>query len=215
MVLWVEGFGDRIKAEKLSEVSGGWIGWIIGGGNTENLAKESVWHESLENARASLNHSIGEESFSFALKLADTLGHATLPASESDTIGRVVVFSDNESNEGLPSIQACIDALGLKRTIDGINIVSESSVTSKDWSSYSSYGFCYEEEDEIVEEDAEGEDGNDYRKILAATRLMASELTDHFEYNVSEEIVCAPILYGGRHSNSNAIVAVLSMRVWT
>eukprot|EP00533_Pseudo-nitzschia_delicatissima_P013042 CAMPEP_0197275694 /NCGR_PEP_ID=MMETSP1432-20130617/14244_1 /TAXON_ID=44447 /ORGANISM="Pseudo-nitzschia delicatissima, Strain UNC1205" /LENGTH=215 /DNA_ID=CAMNT_0042741623 /DNA_START=63 /DNA_END=710 /DNA_ORIENTATION=- len=215
MVLFVEGFGDRVKADKLSEVSAGWIGWMIGGDNTENLAKESVWHESLENARASPGHSIGKESFAIAMNLAQTLGHATLPASESDTTGRIIVFSDDESNTGLPSVQACVDALGLKRTIGGIDLLAESSVTPKDWSSYSSYGFCYEEEDEIVEEDAEGEDGIDYRKILAATRLMESELTDHFEYNVSEKIVCAPVLYGGRHNNSNAIVAVLSMRVWT
>mmetsp|Transcript_2654 Transcript_2654/g.6342 ORF Transcript_2654/g.6342 Transcript_2654/m.6342 type:complete len:214 (-) Transcript_2654:147-788(-) len=213
MVLYVEGFGDRIKADKLSEVSAGWIGWMIGGDNIENLAKESVWHESLENVRASSGHCIGEESFAFAMNLAETLGHATLPASESDTTGRIIVFSDDESNTGLPSVKACVDALGLKRTIGGIDLVAESSVTPKDWSSYSSYGFCYEEEDEIEED--EGEDGNDYRTIFAVTRLMTSELTDHFEYNVSEEIVCAPVLYGGRHNNSNAIVAVLSMRVWT
>ena len=43
---------------------------------------------------------------------------------------------------------------------------------------------------------------------------MGAELSDHFELNFSDEIVCAPVLYGGRASDEN-VVAVLSMRVWT
>ena len=50
--------------------------------------------------------------------------------------------------------------------------------------------------------------------MKATTAIMASDLTNHFELNFSDEIVVAPVLYGGRASDGN-VVAVLSMRVWT
>ena len=69
------------------------------------------------------------------------------------------------------------------------------------------------DDDDDDDADDSTRDSDNDRKILAATGLMDSELTDHFEFNMSDEIVCAPVLYGGR-SGSN-IVAVLSMCVLT
>ena len=212
--LYVEGFGKRIKAQQISKACGT---WMVGGSSFEDLAQDTVWYEPLENGEVSTDTEtsiIGEETFEFALKLAEELGHATLPASEADTIGRIVVFADNSSS-GLPSVQACVDALGLHPHVAGMNLVLESTMTPRNWHARLAYGFCFQDEEDFEEASIYKGRGNEQR-ILATTELMADGLTDHFEYNMTESIVCAPVLYGGRHkNNSNAIVAVLSMRVWT
>ena len=48
----------------------------------------------------------------------------------------------------------------------------------------------------------------DRLKVPATTALMLSELTDHFELNFSEEIVCCAGADGGR-ANDGTVVAVL------
>jgi len=216
VVLYVEGFGKKIPADTLSQASGG---WTVGGREYEtDLAREDIWHESLENIELSSPDasSIGEEALLCAMNLTDALGHATLPASESDTTGRVVLFLDNKYNEGIVSANLCIAALGLKEApCEGVDLVTESTVSPRDWEDRSTIGFCYDDNDDD-DEDGRWGDAADMQKIVSATELMASELMDHFEYNVSEHIVCGPVLYGGRHAgNPNAIIAVLSMRVWT
>ena len=94
------------------------------------------------------------------------------------------------------------------------------------------YGFCYDDEVDDIDEAT-----SDQSKIISATKIMSSELIDHFEYNMSERIVCAPVLFGGRikiepttkdnddddddnnnkekETPSSVFVAILSMRVWT
>jgi len=69
------------------------------------------------------------------------------------------------------------------------------------------------EDQEIQEEDEEEEEDGDRAKVKATTRIMADELTDHFEINFTEDIAVAPKLYGGYKNGS--IVGVLSFRVWT
>jgi len=107
----------------------------------------------------------------------------------------------------------CVNALGLKGNVDGWDLLAESTIdTTKNWSNYITTGFCFEEEDVDDNDDI----NSNQRKVIATTKIMASELTDHFEYNMSENIVCAPVLYGGRvKGSSNSFIAVLSMRVWT
>lgn len=221
MVLYIEGFGGRrIRATEVSEASGPWEA-----GRWENirLVGDEVWYEPLEDALVCSEDAaladISGEAFVFAESLAEALDHATLPAGESDTTGRVVVFSDDETNAGggIPTVEACVSALGLTGTIvetDGTstNILEESTVEARNWESMLDRGFCHEDEDDDLEDYI---DDGDWRKILAATARMAEGLTDHFEFNMSDAVVCAPVLYGGRHNNSNTIVAVLSMRVWT
>ena len=72
--------------------------------------------------------------------------------------------------------------------------------------------FCYTEDED--EEEGEEPPSADLLKVRATTAIMAEELGDHFELNFSDEIVVAPVLYGGRAADGN-VVAVLSMRVWT
>lgn len=54
--------------------------------------------------------------------------------------------------------------------------------------------------------------GNDI-KVFLATRLLHQRLQHTFEFNMSDKVIAAPVLYGGIIDNH--IVGVLSMRVWT
>jgi hypothetical protein len=202
-----------ISASKLSEKSGSGTSWLVGGGSSfENLANENIVHESFD--RSSIDPSFlcssnAEECIDIAQRMNDSIKGATLPASESDTIGMVVIITCDTSTTGLPTIETCVNALGLKSNVNGYNLIAESTITAKDWSKCIKYGFCFD--DDIIEEDDEE---SDQSKIIATTKIMASELTDHFEYSMSENIVCAPVLYGGR-KGPTSFIAVLSMRVWT
>jgi len=206
MVLYIE--GRRITAAAYSDSCSTWAG---AGMSDENLAKETVFYESLEEAESNQDSvdNLGEYTLTLARSLADTLDGATLPASESDVIGRIVIFADGKT-AGLPSKEACVEALGLKGTVNGFDLSAESTLTAKDWFEHAEVGFCYQDQ-----EDREGVnyDSEDDRKMLETTQQLAAELTDHFEYNMTDEICCAPILYGGRRDK--AIIAVLGMRVWT
>lgn len=208
MVLCVEGFPDQgVSAAELSEISGSGTSWIVGGAGWDNLARRDVRHASLDDDGAASANGVAKDGVALARRLAGVLQGAALPASESDTVGRIVLFADDRTT-GLPSIETCVAALGLKETADGCDLVTESTLIAKDWSG--STTFCFDADDE---DDLDFEHDPNNLKIATATIMMATELTDHFEYNMSERIVCGPVLYGGR--KGNAIVAVLSMRVWT
>eukprot|EP00536_Pseudo-nitzschia_multiseries_P003605 jgi/Psemu1/302051/fgenesh1_kg.56_\ len=209
MVTYVEGFDEPVSAAKLSEISvGDGTSWMFGRLGFENLARDDVLLEPLEGARESTT--VSKECWNVARAMADTLQQAMLPASETDTTGRIVLFVDETGETtGIPSVETCANALGLKPTAEGRDLRAESTVFATDWSKPPCVTFCY---DEIYVEDLD-ELGDDHRNILAVTNIMLSELTDHFEFNMSDEVVCAPVLYGGR--KGNAIIAVLSMRVWT
>ena len=90
-----------------------------------------------------------------------------------------------------------------------MNIWDEAEVTTKNWEELSSVGFCYDVD--CCEEEFEGDD---HSKIVQATNILNNNLTNHFELNFSEEIVCAPVVYGGV-CEDGWIVGILSMRVWT
>ena len=64
------------------------------------------------------------------------------------------------------------------------------------------------------DEDDDDEEDENKTRVKATTTIMQAELSSHFELNFSDEIVVAPVLYGGRAGDGN-VVAVLSMRVWT
>lgn len=194
-----------MSAATLSEWSGGsGTSWIVGGSGQENLASASVMHRPLD-AAPDVAREVAE-------RLGRALDAAILPASESDTTGRAVVITGTGEG-GLATPEMCIAALGLKTgEIDGIVLLDEATVSVRDWSSESGRrGFCFLDEEEDDDDDGDNEDR---AKVRAATAIMASELTDHFELNFSESIVAAPVLYGGRAVDGN-LVAVLSMRVWT
>ena len=240
-----------ILASKLSEISGSGLSWMIGGSSSENLATDQIMHGAISSTSSSVpilgdttrigdNSSTSTRSIDTAQRLIGALDGATLPAGESDTVGRIVIICcdhdhDNDtSSSGPPSINTCMKALGLKMIVDGIKLREESTMTKKDWSSltHQKYGFCYDDEVDDIDDAT-----SDQSKIISATKIMSSELIDHFEYNMSEQIVCAPVLFGGRikiepttdddddddddnnnkekETTSSVFVAILSMRVWT
>ena len=189
-----------MSAAALSEISGSGSSWMLGGASDENIADASVTHSDLAAAPAAAR--------GVAERMSEALDGATLPASESDTVGRVVVVT-GAGSAGQPDKEGLLAALGLKRAVDDKVLLDEARLVAKDYSSASA-GFCFVEEDEEegVEED------EDRRRVKATTAIMASDLSDHFELNFSDALVVAPVLYGGRASDGN-VVAVLSMRVWT
>ena len=146
-----------------------------------------------------------------AKQLIKSLQNAILPASESDTIGRVVVVEclEKENIDMIVTKKACFEGLGLKKDhVDGILLLDEATIMERNFGMRQGCkGFCYDDDDSSDEDDGD-------EKVRMTTEIMAKELTDHFEFNFSERIVCAPVLYGGRAGDGN-IVAILSMRVWT
>jgi hypothetical protein len=188
---------DPVSAAELSQLSGGGTSWIIGGSSFENLAEAAVSHVDIAAAP--------EVARLIAERINTALGDAILPASESDTTGRAVVIVGAGSS-GMPDAAALLQALGLKHEVDGVILLEQATVTAKDYLQ-AEQGFCYPDQDDQPDDEHRG-------CVKAATLIMGTSLCDHFELNFSEEIVCAPVLYGGRASDGN-LVAVLSMRVWT
>ena len=192
-----------MTASALSELSGSGTSWIVGGDGWTNLADEAVVHQPLDAAP--------DAARSVAERMIQALDGACLPASESDTTGRVVVITGAGAS-GLVAKEPCLAALGIRsEEVDGKMLWAEAHTTSRDFSQ-SRNGFCYSDDDDWGVDEDEGDANRG--KVLATTALMLSELTDHFELNFSDEIVCAPVFYGGRAHDGN-VVAVLSMRVWT
>ena len=190
-----------MSAAQLSQLSGSGTSWIVGGASDENLADAAVVHGDMAEAP--------QGARDVAERLGAALGDAILPASESDTTGYAVVIAGSGAS-GLPDKAGLLAALGLKRQVDHVTLFDEATVTAKDYAQ-AERGFCFSDD---AGHDGADDDTPDRRRIRAATAIMASDLRDHFELNFSDEIVVAPVLYGGRARDGN-VVAVLSMRVWT
>ena len=192
------------SAARLSTQSGSGTSWIIGGSSFENLAHEHIHHRELTDAPPTARD--------VAYRMTEALDGAILPASESDTVGRVVVITGLAMDDKrLPSAGDLLTALGLKEEVDGCVLLNEARVTERDFTQ-PNLGFC--DEGNADEEEYDDYAYPDKSKMVATTEIMGSELTNHFELNFSEAIVCAPVLYGGRVADGN-LVAVLSMQVWT
>lgn len=160
----------------------------------ESIVDEDLQHKALKDAPKAAKE--------VAQKLQKALNKANLPAGESDCKGEVIVIA----NPGDDTKEACLTALGIKKTAGETEVWEVAQLTDD-----KNYGdckcFCWDDEDDVEEDDA------DYEKVQAATKVLA-ELDKHFEFNFGDEIVVAPVIYGGYASDGN-IVGVLSMRVWT
>ncbi|CAE7556667.1 unnamed protein product [Symbiodinium sp. CCMP2592] len=75
-------------------------------------------------------------------------------------------------------------------------------------------GFNKGDEDEEDEEEDDEEEGGNKKQILALTGIMNDKLQKHFVFNFGDEVVTAPVIYGG-YASDDSIVGVLSSRVWT
>eukprot|EP00930_Biecheleria_cincta_P058498 TRINITY_DN44322_c0_g1_i1.p1 TRINITY_DN44322_c0_g1~~TRINITY_DN44322_c0_g1_i1.p1 ORF type:complete len:435 (-),score=95.61 TRINITY_DN44322_c0_g1_i1:119-1396(-) len=188
---------EPMSAQALSKKSGGCDGWCVGGGSMENLCQPNVTHKGMSSVTAGAKK--------VAERMHKALADATLPASESDTTGRVIVIS----SPGEDVKDACLKALAIQKEVGDTNIWELAEVTGKDWGAKADSGFLFNDDDEC---DDDGED-EDKSKVKATTKIMAEQLGDHFEFNFSDAIIVAPVIYGGRVDD--CIVGVLSMRVWT
>ena len=204
------------NAADLSEMSSGGSGWMIGGESNVNIANSAVIHNDIA-------HAPGMQSRQIAQCIHEKLIGVTLPASESDTNGHVVVIAgieytnnDNDQNSMLGSKADLLKALGIKDKVDGITLLNEATLIPKDYAQHVTHGFCYStaDYDEYDNDDNDNSSSSDRQRIKDITAIMVHEFTDHFELNFSDTIVVAPVLYGGRACDGN-IVAILSMRVWT
>lgn len=189
---------EALSAMDLSEEMGAWFA-----GDDEKICKEGVQHKTFRSAPASAGK--------VAAKLHKALDDATLPAGESDTVGKVIIIS----HAGDDPKEACFNALALLEEVDSehetVNL-KEAATIKEDIDFGQCEKFCFHDEEEDDEEEDENDDAE---KIKKATKVMADELTDHFEFNFTDEIVTAPVVYGGWVEACNCIVGVLSSRVWT
>jgi hypothetical protein len=210
------------NAAHLSEMSSGGSGWIIGRESDENIATSTVIHCDIAQLPS------GIHSREIAQSIHELLLGITLPASESDTTGHVVVIAgvectNDNNNIILPNKADLLKALGIKDKVDGILLLNETTLTAKDYAQYVTHGFCYSPTDYNEYDNDDDSDNNsnsnsnsniNRQRINDITAIMANELTDQFEFNFTDTIVVAPVLYGGCAVDGN-IVAILSMRVWT
>jgi len=161
-----------------------------------------------------------------------------LPASESDTQGRVVGITGT-CGDGTPAAVVLLDELGLKmKAADGLIFLDKDVVKVNEYSQTALDLFFQNDDDDDDsrpkvkvkvndysqttsdlffqddDDDDEHDDDDGQTKIQATTVIMAAELRDHFELNFSDNVVVTPVLYGGRSSDGN-VVAVFIMQVWT
>ena len=204
--------------------SGGGLGWFVGGEGANNMCAQPpgdppVVHLPLAECPAGDGKNLAEQ-------LSALVDRVTLPASESDTTGRVVVIhpaADGididgtsvhlpngpavlETEQGRTIIaRVCMAGLGIglwRRGDMDFDIEDAVFVRARDWQELPVF---YADPDDPVDDVTEN--------LQLATKLL-STLRDGFELNFSDQIVTAPVLYGGR-AHDGSIVAVLSMRVWT
>ena len=134
-----------------------------------------------------------------ARELSAALDNATLPASESDTTGYVVLITRPDASGDISggnarelsaegSVSTCLEAMSVLPAP-----AAEVTARSCDWSA--ARAFCYD--DDYFDDGEDDPPSSDLAKVLCATQLMGERLLHGFELNFSEACVCAPVLYGG------------------
>jgi len=204
----------QMSAVRLCHDGGGWSqgdqGLCMGQGYPE------IQHKTMTDAPA-----VARE---VAERLNEALDGATLPASESDIDGRVIVISNLPAHVlRTTTKKACLEALAIVKEIiimtpqesrDGRaqleDVWGMATLGKKDWSKRQQ--FCYTDVELPTSGSTEEEENS--AKIAMATKIMGESLTDHFEFNFEDGITTAPVIYGG-YAADGSIVGVLGMRVWT
>ncbi|CAE7666841.1 unnamed protein product [Symbiodinium sp. CCMP2592] len=140
-------------------------------------------------------------------------------SSESSDGGEIIVIGD----PGPDPKKACLKALGIRKMCEDETIGEKKMLADPEMIGVWTAAFvetlnmtdklrCGFNDDDPEEEEAE-EAGNQ-KQILALTKIMSDKLQKHFLFNFSDEIVTAPVIYGG-YASDGSIVGVLSSRVWT
>jgi len=84
-----------------------------------------------------------------------------------------------------------------------IDVWGEATVKPRNWSQEVIGGYSRSDADRDDHDEA----------VVAVTDVMAKRLSDHFEFNLSNQITVGPAIFGGVFDGS--IVGMLSGRVWT
>ncbi|CAE8623747.1 unnamed protein product [Polarella glacialis] len=184
------------SARELSERRGCGHMWLVGGAGEVHIVADHVQHSGMDSAPQA-----GKEVATAMATVAPDLENIIVLHSESEESGEILVIS----SPGQDPKQACISALALldrdpEMGESSPNIHEHATLVSKDWNEHLERGFsCMDE--------AEG-------SLLAITKIMADSLEQHFEFSFDDEVVTAPVIYGG-YASDGSIVGVLSARVWT
>ena len=92
---------------------------------------------------------------------------------------------------------------------DGLILLNENIVKLNDYLQTGLDLFFLDDDD-----DDEYNDDDGRPKIQANTAIMAAELSNHVNLNFSDNVVLAPVMYGGQ-ARDGSVVTVPSMQVWT
>ena len=129
-------------------------------------------------------------------------------SSESEYGGEVIIVA----NPGEDPRTACLQALLFSAKIlqeEGTGATLE----VKNWSQHLKCGF-YTNGRGGNDPNNNEEDTSDHAEMLTLTKIMAERLNHHFEFGFDDDVVVAPMIYGG-YSSDGSIVGVLTSRVWT
>ncbi|CAE7945377.1 unnamed protein product [Symbiodinium necroappetens] len=140
-------------------------------------------------------------------------------SSEASDGGEIIVIGQPGSDPK----KACLKALGIRKMVDDDSIREHTDPSDPELSGV--WSFAKLEPLDVraklktgfngaYEGDEGPGDAGEKKQILAVTEIMNLKLEKHFVFNFEEEIVTAPIIYGG-YASDGSIVGVLSSRVWT
>jgi len=125
---------------------------------------------------------------------------------------------DNDSDDDLVMKSIIFDALLDYPCREDVPLMEVMILEERKWTNSGIPEFCYTEEfsssddHKLRDRFPPLKEGENKKRILTTTRLMAKELTDHFVFGFHDGVdFFEPFLYGGKASDGN-IVAVLKSR---
>lgn len=134
------------------------------------------------------------------------------PGDEGDNGGQVIVianpgtqYQSTGMSPGHDLTKACLEALNTPK-----ELWSYATLEFNDWGEHLEYGFNHEAGETPDEDELDTE----LEELLSLTKTMNEELDKHFTFGFTDDVVEAPMIYGGYSSDGN-IVGVLTKRVWT
>ena len=144
-------------------------------------------------------------------------------SSESSDGGEIIVIG----NPGPDPKKACLKALGIRKMCEDetigektdsdpelIGVWATAFVETLNTTGKLKNGFNDDDPEEEEEKEEDLEEAGNQKQIVALTEIMNEKLQKHFLFNFTDEIVTAPVIYGG-YASDGSIVGVLSSRVWT
>jgi len=168
--------------------------WVVGGYSDANLCCEGVQHQPMGKApivARKIATSIASE--------CDDLDTASVCGGDSSNMGGEIIVI---SNPGSDPKKACLQALAIEDKVSGMEEENMKSIHAQATLKEASQR-KYQHEHTCVG-----------HMVKFALEDEEHGLQRIFEFNFSENIVCAPVVYGG-YAPDGSIVGVLSSRVWT